>query len=359
LWAILPNISKAAEVHDGVPYQHLGILDLENFVGKGKQWMNNAQVRIYELSKELNLENKELLAICDQLNIVVKSYSSKISEFDAGRIRLAAKKYASTNGIQQELAITSHQQTSPKTISPNRLAPIHKQPTLEINQPKILTNRPSQTPELSVTTSFQVSCLNIKTDSEKWGYVFLGSSAINSLISNFESQVVLESYHQAPSVDWQDPALLNLWVGLNKYTSTDASLRNFAANLRLAIDLASELGMVRPNHGLFGLAGWLQNTVASWITEVRTALAYASNIAMALTEAELAAQTYTQNSESLARLKSNHQQLLTKQQNLQQRIRDLQNRESEVSLAISDLDIWLSTANLNIVNVLTQCLQNR
>ncbi|MEH1921594.1 AAA domain-containing protein [Nostoc sp.] len=168
-----------------------------------------------------------------------------------------------------------------------------------------------------------------------------------------------ELLNQAPSVDWQDPALLNLWGGLKKYTSTDASLRNFAANLRLAIDLASELGMVQPNHGLFGLAGWLQNTVASWIAEVRTALAYASDIAMAMSEAELAAQTYTQNSESLGRLKSNHQQLLAKQQSLQSRIRNLHNRESEVNLAINDVDIWLSTANLNIVNLLTKCLQNR
>nr|WP_230966797.1 AAA domain-containing protein [Nostoc commune] len=165
--------------------------------------------------------------------------------------------------------------------------------------------------------------------------------------------------NQAPSVNWQDPGLLNLWAGLKKYTSTDVSLRNFAANLRLAIDLTSEIGMVHPNYSLFGLAAWLQNTVASWITEVRTALAYASDTAMVITEAELAAQTYTQNSEFLARLKSNHQQLLANQQNLHQRIRDLHNRESEISLTINDLDIWLSTANLNIVNVLTQCLQNR
>ncbi|WP_338421551.1 DEAD/DEAH box helicase [Nostoc flagelliforme] len=168
-----------------------------------------------------------------------------------------------------------------------------------------------------------------------------------------------ELLNQAPSVDWQDPALLNLWAGLNKYTSTDASLRNFAANLRLAINLASELGMVKPNHGLFGLAGWLQNTVTSWIAEVRTALAYASDIAIAMTEAELAAQTYTQNSQSIAGLKSNHQQLLTNQQSLHQRIRNLHNRESEANLTINDLDVWLSTANLNIANVLTQCLQNR
>ncbi|MBD2676864.1 translation initiation factor IF-2 N-terminal domain-containing protein [Nostoc paludosum FACHB-159] len=56
--------------------------------------MNNAQVRIYELSKELSLDNRELVAICDKLNIAVKSYSSNISEFDAGRIRLAAEKFA-------------------------------------------------------------------------------------------------------------------------------------------------------------------------------------------------------------------------------------------------------------------------
>lgn len=168
-----------------------------------------------------------------------------------------------------------------------------------------------------------------------------------------------ELLNQAPSVDWQDPTLLNLWTGLNKYTSTDASLRDFAANIKLAIDLASELGMVRPNYSLFALAAWLQNTVASWITEIRTALAYASNIAMAMTEAELAAQTYTQNSEFLASLNSNYQQLLANQQSLKSRIRDLHNRESKIGFTKNDLDIWLSTANLNIFNLLKHCLQNR
>ncbi|MEH2278322.1 MAG: hypothetical protein V7K40_26930 [Nostoc sp.] len=36
-----------------------------------------------------------ILAICDQLNIAVKSYSSKISESEAERIRLAAEKLVS------------------------------------------------------------------------------------------------------------------------------------------------------------------------------------------------------------------------------------------------------------------------
>jgi translation initiation factor IF-2 len=44
------------------------------------------------LSKELNLDNKELLAICDQLDIAVKSHSSTISETEAEQIRSAAEK---------------------------------------------------------------------------------------------------------------------------------------------------------------------------------------------------------------------------------------------------------------------------
>lgn len=55
--------------------------------------MNNGKVRIYELSRELDLENKDVLAICDRLNISVKSHSSTISEQEAAQIRAAAKSY--------------------------------------------------------------------------------------------------------------------------------------------------------------------------------------------------------------------------------------------------------------------------
>jgi len=52
--------------------------------------MNNGKVRIYELSKELNLENKDLLGICEDLHIVVKSHSSSISEAESAQITKAA-----------------------------------------------------------------------------------------------------------------------------------------------------------------------------------------------------------------------------------------------------------------------------
>ncbi|MEQ8995240.1 MAG: translation initiation factor IF-2 [Coleofasciculus sp. B1-GNL1-01] len=56
--------------------------------------MNNGKVRIYELSRELNLDNKDILNICEGLHIAVKSHSSTITESEAERIRAAAEKYA-------------------------------------------------------------------------------------------------------------------------------------------------------------------------------------------------------------------------------------------------------------------------
>lgn len=56
--------------------------------------MNNGKVRIYELSRELNLDNKHILDICEDLNIAVKSHSSTITESEAERIRAASEKYS-------------------------------------------------------------------------------------------------------------------------------------------------------------------------------------------------------------------------------------------------------------------------
>ena len=54
--------------------------------------MNNGKVRIYELSKELNLDNKDIKDICDQLNIAVKSHSSTITMAQAERVKAVAAK---------------------------------------------------------------------------------------------------------------------------------------------------------------------------------------------------------------------------------------------------------------------------
>ncbi len=82
--------------------------------------MNNGKVRIYELSKELNLENKELLAICDQLNIAVKSHSSTIAESDAERIRSQAEKLTSTLALSKEHGTRGHNDSRNHASAPNK-----------------------------------------------------------------------------------------------------------------------------------------------------------------------------------------------------------------------------------------------
>ncbi|MDZ8090136.1 MAG: translation initiation factor IF-2 N-terminal domain-containing protein [Nostoc sp. DedQUE12b] len=94
--------------------------------------MNNGKLRIYELAKELNLDSKKLLLICEKLKIVVKSHTSTISESDAERIRLAVSK---------------------------------------------LTAKSSKS----------------KTNSEDWGYMFI-ASAIDSFIRHLEGETALKSY---------------------------------------------------------------------------------------------------------------------------------------------------------------------
>jgi translation initiation factor IF-2 len=70
--------------------------------------MNNGKVRIYELSRELNLDNKEILAVCEQLNIAVKSHSSTIAEADAERIRAHAEKHAASHPSHSKSAPAKH-----------------------------------------------------------------------------------------------------------------------------------------------------------------------------------------------------------------------------------------------------------
>ena len=107
--------------------------------------MNNGKVRIYELSKELNLDNKELLAICDQLNIAVKSHSSTITESEAQCIRSAAEK------------LPPNRHNSSQTGSRSRPATPKKPEILEIRKPKVVKNSTSSSPQESGATNDRVA----------------------------------------------------------------------------------------------------------------------------------------------------------------------------------------------------------
>ena len=49
---------------------------------------SSGKIRIYELSKELGLDNKDVLDAAHKLSIAAKSHSSSISNEEAKRIRM-------------------------------------------------------------------------------------------------------------------------------------------------------------------------------------------------------------------------------------------------------------------------------
>ena len=56
------------------------------------------KIRVYELSRDLNLENKDILDAAQKLSISVKSHSSSITSEDATKIKnLINKKQKSKN----------------------------------------------------------------------------------------------------------------------------------------------------------------------------------------------------------------------------------------------------------------------
>lgn len=94
----------------------------------------NGKVRIYELSRELaqenkDIENKDILAICEQLEIAVKSHSSTITEEDANRIRAVAQaaSYKPSNQAIKAKPPRSNPSSAKPTIAKKPVRPREQQ----------------------------------------------------------------------------------------------------------------------------------------------------------------------------------------------------------------------------------------
>ena len=109
--------------------------------------MNNGKIRIYELSKELNLDNKDIKDICEQLNIAVKSHSSTITDNQAERVRAIAEKYPSSNK-----KTTLDQGKKQKTIKGKRkqqILAIHHKSNSVNSTASVAAAGPTATPKLA------------------------------------------------------------------------------------------------------------------------------------------------------------------------------------------------------------------
>ena len=131
--------------------------------------MSNDKIRIYDLSKELKLENKDIQNICEQLNIAVKSHSSTITEEQAERVKAAAAKYNPETAPRkaqaprsapkrvrsrpQILSVNNDNKTPKATRSGPQLSP---KPTLS-GPPKVSSKDTSDRQSKTVASSPQAS----------------------------------------------------------------------------------------------------------------------------------------------------------------------------------------------------------
>lgn len=140
--------------------------------------MNNGKVRIYELSKELNLDNKDIKKICEQLNIAVKSHSSTITAAQAERVRGAAAKYTpsekTVNSLdreqgnnkpkrkRQQQILAVHHKTNSSTSTPQ--APKADSPSTPVLvSPPTLPNKPKPP---KANTSSEESIVPVESPSQ-------------------------------------------------------------------------------------------------------------------------------------------------------------------------------------------------
>ncbi|MEH2373167.1 translation initiation factor IF-2 N-terminal domain-containing protein [Nostoc sp.] len=176
---------------------------------------------------------------------------------------------------------------------------------------------------------------------------------VESLIAGLENIL-----NTAPNVRWESPEVTDFLPLLKPYTEGNTLVEEFLANVRKAIKYTEELGLVLPTVGAFGLAVWLCETVATEISEFKTAFTHAQDASEAISEVAARVQVVKQNFASLNQLQPDYQQYLTKLQNLQQTIQIWQNRKREIDYIISAVKEWKSRAFSHLYQTLKECHQS-
>ncbi|MBN3925330.1 translation initiation factor IF-2 N-terminal domain-containing protein [Nostoc sp. NMS4] len=178
--------------------------------------------------------------------------------------------------------------------------------------------------------------------------------------SNVESLIIsLENIlNTAPNLNWEAPEVTDFLPLLKPYTEGNSLVEEFLVNVRQTIKYTDELGFVRPALGAFGLAAWLRETLATEISEFKTALTSAQDASQAISEVAVSVEIVKQNFASLNQLQPDYQQYLTKLQNIQQTIQIWENRKREIDYIISAVKEWKSTAHYNLYQTLKECHQS-
>ena len=107
------------------------------------------KIRIYELSRDLNLENKDILDAAQKLSISVKSHSSSISAEEAKKIKNLINKKNSDKKILsiKKPLIQKDNSKQNKENESSVISPIKRKPLEDNSNKKPLLMKPLNKPE--------------------------------------------------------------------------------------------------------------------------------------------------------------------------------------------------------------------
>ncbi|AFY73841.1 translation initiation factor IF-2 [Synechococcus sp. PCC 7502] len=152
------------------------------------------KVRVYELTRELGLETKDIIALCEQLSIAVKTASSSISEADAEKIRSLAPEKKLT--IPPTSTKIKESKESSNQVSKQQIVTVSK-PTVNLISPPMVS---SPTQELKKVDSPQELVKPDITSLVNPG----GNQEVNQSIAQ-QSEVVAPSFVAKPPTFSREP----------------------------------------------------------------------------------------------------------------------------------------------------------
>ena len=158
---------------------------------------SSGKIRIYELSRDLNLDNKDVLDAAKKLSIPVKSHSSSISDLDADKI----KNSLSASGKKKIGSAPQNKQASGKEIlslkkavgSPSKPPKPNKEKSNPENKASTLKNKPSSPkPEITKlpTPPSPIKAENLQTKQpQSFQIILLNQALLTSALTRGTTSV--------------------------------------------------------------------------------------------------------------------------------------------------------------------------
>lgn len=160
------------------------------------------------------------------------------------------------------------------------------------------------------------------------------------------------------NINWDDPEIKEFLPRLEPYTLEHKEVATFRKQVTKAVQYIDELGIIRPERGIFGLAVWLRETIANEIGGFQSTFSYAYDATIAMSDLGKLVQVFQKQSALLHQLQTEYQQLYNYQQTSQTNLQIWQNRKREIDYLIEAIKQWKITGFEHLYQLLHNCQES-